>query len=218
MIWRKGISQTFSADGALMADERWQILRFVNGAVQLDGEVTRLAPFMEPRMESLGLTLTGQIARSGLTSVVVQESRGRREGRVNVVDGRAYFCWRQGQETSRTERTWPDEAEVIYTSALFATALVWRSSLALGQARAFGCAWLDVVSFQPSFGDGVLTRLEDEERATRFGVMRLRHYALTQTSRDPSCQTEWWCDADGIVFDAMASDGTRTTLTAVNFR
>jgi hypothetical protein len=105
---------------------------------------------------------------------------------------------------------------MMYASSLCATAIVWQSQLAPGQSRAFTCAALDPVSFQPNFGNAVLTRLDDEERETRFGARRLAHYEFAIPTTD---QNEgWWCDEDGIVFDALAGDGTRTVLTAVSFR
>lgn len=209
MITRKGITQHFSADGFVQGDERWQMARFANGAAQLDAEVTRIAPFPEPRQESFSLLAPGAVEPLRALFLVP----GQREARVSVEDNRAQFCWQHGRQTQRAEQAWGDEAALDYASTLFKTALVLHSTLAPGQTRAYALARLDALTFEPHFEPGVLARLADEEHETRFGSRALRHYTLFNAPHTH----HFWCDADGVVFDFVAGDGTRQVLTAVNF-
>ena len=225
MITRKGITQHFSADGFVQGDERWQVARFANGVVRLDAEVTRIAPFPEPRQESFSLTCSTVRACPNklgeppgpLFRALVP---GQREARMSVVDNRAMFCWQHGHETHRAEKAWGDENEIDYNSPLFMTALIWQSALAPGQTRAYTRAQLDALTFEPHFALQTLARLEDEDHETRFGIMRLAHYVQTPATSQPHPQKEsahFWCDEDGIVFDLISHNGARQVLTAVSF-
>lgn len=214
MITRKGITQHFSADGFVQGDERWQMARFANGVAQLDAEVTRIAPFPEPRQESFSLTAPAFRAVGPPGALFRALVPGQREARVSVEDNhRAQFCWRHGQQTQHAEQAWGDEAALDYASTLFKTALVLGSALAPGQTRAYALARLDALTFEPHFEPGILARLDDEEHETRFGSRALRHYTLFSAPHTH----HFWCDADGVVFDFVAGDGTRQVLTAVNF-
>ena len=59
---RKGIYQSFDADGNVTADERWRIAGTLGGGARLDTDTTRIAPFAEPRNESLSLELGAGLA------------------------------------------------------------------------------------------------------------------------------------------------------------
>lgn len=211
MTTRKGIYQTFEADGTMSADERWQIVTFDDGSLQIDTETVRLRPFPEPRSEAVQLNLHPDMSLDVLT---IHGLMGHREARVSAAGDRAHFCWQFTRETHRSEHDWSSRCALDYPSPLFTVALLLRLGLEPGRARSVRLARLDPVTYAPCFADAECARLEDGEHDTRFGRRVLQHFMLA--ARGEPGGVEVWREPDGVVHDMRTADGRVMILTGVN--
>jgi hypothetical protein len=210
---RKGIYQAFDAQGNITADERWRFMRTVSGGIRIDNETIRIAPFEEPRNESLTLELGPGLEQRLLA---IHALNNRRESRARFMAGQADFCWRLDEHSQTREMSWRADCEIDYNSPLFNMVTLWRVKQRLGQPHAFDVAFLDDVTFEPHWMRQVYTFAGHEPRETRFGVLTLGHYLL-DFGGDGNHISHFWCDRDGIVFDFASSFGGGFRLVAVNF-
>src|SRR5690242_20434815 len=148
IVNRKGVYQAFDADGNVTADERWRFMTTLDGGIRVDTETVRIAPFPEPRDESLTFDIGNRLE---LRRLAIRALGGRREGRVDIAGGHANCCWRT-EDVSRTrEFAWTNDCEIDYNSPLFNTVTLWRSQLIPGQSRTFEVVFLDSVTFEPEW-------------------------------------------------------------------
>lgn len=211
MTTRKGIYQTFEADGTMSADERWQIVTFDDGSIQIDTETVRLRPFPEPRSEAVQLNLRPDL---GLDVLTIHGLMGHREARVNAAGDRAFFCWQFMRETHRSEHAWSPRHALDYASPLLTVALIRRLGLDQGETGRAPVARLDAVTYAPHFSEVECARLGDDERETRFGARPVQHYTLATVGRGLDAHV--WCEPDGIVHECRCADGRLIVLTGVN--
>lgn len=214
---RKGIYQAFASSGDVIADERWQAIRLPDGSIQIDNETVRVAPFDEPRSDSMTILLDPQLR---LIEFTIHGLFGTRESRICVLGenrDRATICWRHKAEIHEKHTAWHEDIEIGWTTPLCIMAAVWRSRLQPGQARTFDAFLLDAVTFKPTAVRQTYRRQPDEYHVTRFGKMVLQHYEIT-TEGDGQTQpaAQFWCDDDGVLYDYIAADGARFQLTAMN--
>jgi hypothetical protein len=212
---RKGIYQAFEADGQVSADERWRALALVDGGVRIDAEITRIAPFEEPRQESLTLELGPHLALHRLS---IHAHDGQRESRIDLSPDqtRADVCWREGEHSHTREFAWNPDCEIDYNSPLFNTVTLWRSRLTAGESRDFQALYLHPVTFEPVWMRQVYSYIGTETHATRFGALMLAHYQM-DFGGEGRYFSHFWCDEGGVVFDFKASGGSGFQLVAVNF-
>lgn len=212
---RKGIYQTFDASGHVIADERWQVITLPDGSVQIDNETVRVAPFTEPRSDSLTMLLDPHLR---LIEWNIHGLFGTRESRICVLGenrDKATICWRHKADIHEKSVAWRDDIEIDWLTPLCNMVTVWRSELQPGQSRAFDAFLLDEVTFKPTAMKQVYLRLTDERHPTRFGEMSLHHYQMDFGGQAQRF-THFWCDDDGVLYDFVAADGFGFKLTAVN--
>ena len=209
---RKGIYQALDPTGNVIADERWQVITLSDGAIQIDNETVRVAPFDEPRSDSVTLTLEPDLR---LRELAIHGLFGKRESRVCVSSDRAKAsaCWRHVGEVKEKWLAWREDIELDYFSPLFNMATVWRSQLQPDQSRSFDCLFLDPVSFKPEMMQQIYTNCGQERHSTRFGSELLWHYTM-DFGGDGQHLTNFWCDDDGVLFDFVSSGGYKFVLTA----
>lgn len=210
----KGIFQHFDAHGNVIADERWQIVPRADGSVQLDNETTRVAPFDEPRSDSMGLALD---AKLNLVKFSVHGLFGQRESLVRSdaeSPNRVVVCWRHKSEVNEWRLPWDDQTWLSWNTPLLLMAAVWRLGLQPGES----CTWtvyaLDAVTFRPRRTTRTYSRLDDTTHPVRFGTLRLAHYVEEDAE---GTRAEFWCDEEGFLFECRAPE-LRYVLTAANLR
>jgi hypothetical protein len=211
---RKGIYQDFNAAGEVMSDERWQVSTLPDGSIQVDNETVRVAPFDEPRSDSMTIVLDPQYR---LVEFTIHGLFGTRESRICVLGERrdtATICWRHKADIHEKRVAWRDDIEIDWATPLCNMVTVWHSRLEPGQARAFDAFALDPITFQPTAMRQIYTRLEDEAHPTRFGHLHLHHYRL-DFGADGCNVSDFWCDHEGVLYDFQSPSG-RFELTAVN--
>ena len=203
-INRKGIYQAFDARGNVIADERWQAITLLDGALQLDNETVRVAPFDEPRSDSITLTLEPDFR---LREMTIHGLRGTRESRVclNQDRSQASVCWRLKGDVKEKHIGWREDIELDYFSPLFNMATVLRLQLQPTQSKAFDCLYLDPVTFAPSWMKQIYTNHGLVDRKTRFGHDRLWHYSM-DFGGDGQHISQFWCDDDGVLIDFRFGD------------
>jgi hypothetical protein len=209
---RKGIYQAIDPKGNVIADERWQVIALTDGAIQIDNETVRVAPFDEPRSDSVTLTLEPDLR---LRELSIHGLFGKRESRVCISSDRtkASACWRHVGEVKEKWLPWREDIELDYFSPLFNMATVWRSKLQPNQSRKFDCVLIDAVNFKPEMMQQVYTNLGKESHSTRFGSEMLWHYTLGFGGQAENF-THFWCDDDGVLLDFVSSSGYKFVLTA----
>jgi hypothetical protein len=215
MINRKGIYQTFDAAGNVIADERWQAVTHADGSRQIDNETVRVGPFAEPRSDSMTMLLDKELR---LIEFTIHGLFGTRESRICVLGearDAATLCWRLKGDVHEKRIAWSEDIEIGWATPLLNMATVWRSGLAVGESRTFDCYALDEVTFKPALLKQTCTRHADERRDTRFGLMMLQHFTLDDGA-DGQRIAHFWCDAEGVLFDFKAHDGSGFVLTAAN--
>lgn len=214
---RKGIYQAFAPSGDVIADERWQAIRLPDGSIQIDNETVRVAPFDEPRSDSMTIRLDAQLR---LVEFTIHGLFGTRESRICVLGerrDRATICWRHKAEIHEKHVAWREDIEITWTTPLCTMVIVWRSRLQPGQTRTFDAFLLDAVTFKPTAVRQTYHRQPDERYMTRFGERVLQHYEVTAVDDGRTRRiARFWCDDDGVLFDFIADDGHRIQLTAVN--
>ena len=226
---RKGIYQAYDPSGIVTADERWQLL-LPDSALdsasqdaspdacvwQIESEVTRIAPFADPRIESF----SGRLADSGAgpewQALAVYTRDNAREAGARFEEGAAQFCWRHQRQTWQREFIWRNDCEIGYNSALFSTVAIWRSRLRPGETRVFDAVQLDHTTFEPHLVQWSCSHRGFDSRDTRFGRLCLAGYEMGPAGAGPGSQ--FWCDGDGIVYDYAAPDGSGFRLVAVNLK
>lgn len=211
---RKGIYQAFDVHGDVIADERWRVQPMLDGDIRIDMDVARIAPFREPRMETISLQLSSSLDVQQLS---IHGLAGRRESRVEVSAGRANVCWRLRDISQTREFAWAEDCEIGYNSALFTMVSLWRSwdiEYSMAERRVLK---LDEVSFAPFWTRLQFVNLGSELHETRFGPMKLAHYRLNEGQEDGRF-SHFWCDETGVVFELNACDGSAYQLVAVNFK
>ncbi len=213
----KGIYQHFDANGNVIADERWQAVPRADGSTQLDNETTRVAPFDEPRSDSMGLTLD---AHWQLVKFSVHGLFGQRECLVRPdpeSPKQAIICWRYKDEINEQRLPWDETTWLSWNTPLLVMPLVWRLNLQPGESRDLTVYALDAVTFRPMRTTRRYQRLEDTTHLTRFGAKLLAHYMQRDETGAPCA--EFWCDEEGFVFehqDFVAQ--VRYVLTAANLK
>lgn len=218
-INRKGIYQTFDPSGSVIADERWQAITLADGSIQVDNETVRVAPFDEPRSDSMTISLDPRLR---LIELTIHGLFGTRESRICVLGeqrDRATICWRHKAEIHEKHIVWHEDLEIDWLTPLCRMVTIWRSRLQPGQSRTCETYRLDPVSFKPTAQRLTYVRLADEPHPTRFGDMVLHHYRVESDDplrRELRRESEFWCDDDGVIYDFVAADGVRFELTAVN--
>ncbi len=214
MIHRKGIYQSFDASGNVEADERWQVITLNDGSIQIDNETVRVAPFDEPRSDSMTMLLDAHLR---LVEFTIHGLRGTRESRVCVLGEKraaATICWRHKGEIHEQRTVWREDIELDWQTPLLNMATVWRSKLQPSQSRVFDCYYLDAVTFKPTLMKQIYSRHADERHLTRFGEMPLQHYTL-DFGGDGTAISHFWCDDEGVLFDFASPQGV-FVLTAAN--
>jgi hypothetical protein len=211
---RKGIFQDLDAHANVLADERWQVLTLADGSIQIDNETVRVAPFDEPRSDSVTMILDNRLR---LFQFSIHGLFGRRESRVCVLGEQrdeATLCWRFKDQIHERRVAWRDDIELDWNSPLFNMATIWRSKLQPGQSRQFDCYLLDAVTFEPKLMQQIYTHRGEEKHETRFGEMTLTHYEL-DFGADGQRISHIWCDEDGVIYDFISPEGS-FKLTATN--
>jgi hypothetical protein len=202
---RKGVYQAFARDGAVLSDERWQAVRLPDGSIHVENETARVAPFDEPRSDSVTYMLDEKLR---LLDFSIHALYGARESRVCVLGearDAATICWRHKGDVREQHVAFDEHVELDWQSPLFSMIIVWRSGLAEGESRAFGCWVLDAVSFEPARRGYRLRNAGQESIDTRFGALRLWRYTLdTDVASD---KRVFWCDDDGVVYLLNSASG-----------
>lgn len=194
----KGIYQHLTSDGRVVADERWQAVPLRAGGVRLDNETVRVAPFDEPRGDSLGISLDADLQ---LVELTIHGLFARREVRIRPSEDQPdtlVVCWRFKGEVN--EMTLPGGPDVWFdwSTPLLTMVALWRLKLEVNQSHALHVYALDAVSFRPQATTRTVHRLADETRDTRFGARTLAHY---QAHDEDRALVEVWCDADGLIYE-----------------
>ncbi len=213
-INRKGIYQSFDAAGNVDADERWQVITYADGSIQIDNETVRVSPFDEPRSDSMSMLLDEHL---DLIEFNIHGLFGTRESRICVLGEQrdaATICWRHKAEIHEKRIAWREDIEIDWQTPLLNMATVWRSQLQPGQARAFACYYLDAVTFKPTLLKQIYTRHADAAHVTRFDTRTLQHYTLDFRG-DGSSVSDFWCDDEGVLYDLVSPQG-KFVLTAAN--
>ncbi len=214
---RKGIYQAFTPSGDVIADERWQAIRLPDGSIQIDNETARVAPFDEPRSDSMTILLDPQLR---LIEFTIHGLFGARESRICVLGERrdqATICWRHKAEIHEKRVAWREDIEVVWTTPLCIMVGAWRSHLQPGEAQTRDAFLLDAVTFKPTAIRQTYRRQPDASHMTRFGEMTLQHYeVVTEWNGQTKHAAQFWCDGDGVIFDFIAADHSRFQLTATN--
>ncbi len=205
---RKGIYQHLDAAGNVIADERWQMIFDDDGTLkQIDNETARVAPFDEPRGDSLMLLLD---AARRIVELSIYGLYGARVCRVCVVGEerrQATLCWQHRGEVHERHVAWREDIELDWDTPLLKTATIHRAQLEIGQSCERAMWQLAPVDFRPTLRALELRRLRDVRRLTRFGEMTLAHYQFNDA--------ELWCDADGVIYEYRSPERTYV-LTATN--
>jgi hypothetical protein len=202
---RKGVYQAFARDGAVLSDERWQAVRLPDGSIHVENETVRVAPFDEPRSDSVTYMLDAQLR---LLDFTIHGLFGARESRVCVLGearDAATICWRHKGDVHEQRVAFDERIELDWQSPLFGMVMVWRSSLAAGKSRTFDCWVLDPVSFAPVSRRYTLHNAGQETFDTRFGALRLWRYLLHTGL--PSGERTFWCDDGGVLYQLNSDTG-----------
>lgn len=222
---RKGIYQAFDAAGNVISDERWQITlpddpASGDGVWQIESEVTRIAPFSHPRIESLAAQLLG--ARAGppdWQTLSIHTRDGSVEAGVRFESdpaGRRYarFCWRRNRQNWQRKYVWKTDCEIGYNSPLSGTAIVWRSKLRPGESRIITMITIDAATLEPQPARQIWSHRGFETRDTPLGRLRLARYEFGPL--EAPTRSRLWCDEDGAIYDYAAADGSSFRLAAIN--
>lgn len=212
-INRKGIYQDFDTRGNVITDERWQAKTLRDGSIYVENETVRVAPFDEPRSDSVTMILDRDLR---LAEFTIHGLFGQRESRICVVGedrAEATLCWRNRGDVHERRIAWRDDLEIDFASPLFNMVTVWRSKLQAGQSRSFDAWLLDPVSFEPGLMRQTYANAGLQTRNTRFGPRELWRYELDFGGQSRST---FWCDDDGVLFDFDGpAGGFRLTATDV---
>lgn len=203
-IDRKGIYQDFDANGNILTDERWQAKTLPDGSIYVENETVRVAPFDEPRSDSVTMVFGSDLR---LVEFTIHGLFGQRESRICVLGedrAAATLCWRNRGDVHERRIAWRDDFEIDFASPLFNMATVWRSKLQAGQARSFDAWLLDPVSFEPSLMRQTYANAGRQTRTTRFGQRDLWRYEIDFGGKS---QSTFWCDDDGVLFDFKSPAG-----------
>ncbi len=230
---RKGVYQAFDAAGNVMSDERWQMSlpddpSAGNGVWQIESEVTRIAPFPHPRIESLAAQLVG--ARPGPDGSLdfgpiawqtfsIHTRDGTIEAGVGFEidqagEGCARFCWRRHRQHWQRHYVWKTDCEIGYNSALFRAAAMWRRGLRPGESRIITMIDIDAVTLEPQVAQQIWSHRGFETLDTPFGCLSLAHYEFGPAGT--VARGRLWCDEDGVVYDYATADGSGFRLAAIN--
>ncbi len=201
---RKGIYQDFDARGNVLTDERWQAKTLPDGSIYVENETVRVAPFDEPRSDSVTMVFDRHLH---LIEFTIHGLFGQRESRICVLGedrAEATLCWRHRGDVHERRIAWREDFEIDFASPLFNMVTVWRSKLQAGQSRSFDAWLLDPVSFEPSLMRQTYTNTGRQTRDTRFGPRELWRYELDFGGQSRST---FWCDDDGVLFDFESPSG-----------
>ncbi len=210
---RKGIFQTFSGDGNVIADERWRIRPILDRGVRLDTDTVRIAPFIESRSESVAIELNAHLRPR---RVSIHALAGRRESRIDLAPPYADVCWRLDDASKTRQFGWAEDCEIGYNSPLFSTVTLWNLHEDQNVPGRRQVLCLDAVTFEPSLAILLYTNLGTEEHETRFGLMKLTHFRIDNHAHTADT-SHFWCDHMGVIFDFVTSSGSGYKLVAVNF-
>jgi hypothetical protein len=214
-IHRKGIFQEIDPNGNVVSDERWQALTLPDGNLYIENETVRVAPFDEPRSDSMTVLLDNNLR---LIEFSIHGLFAKRESRICILgDERkeATICWRREGDVREKRIAWRDDYEIDWNTPLLNMLTVWRSKLSAGQSRTFDCWFLGAVSFEPSRMKQVYANLGKESHTTNFGELALWHYTL-DFGADGTHISHLWFDDEGVLFDFAASGGGRFVLRATD--
>jgi hypothetical protein len=207
---RKGIYQAIDPRGNVTADERWQAWLGQDGCRQLDSEITRIAPFPEPRIESLTVQLDEWLR---WRSLAIYTRSGAREAGASFPNGEVRLCWRDDAGAGEQAFSWQADCEIDYNSPLFNMVTIWRCALVAGESRSVDAIQLDAETFRPRRARHTYFHQGTEQCATRFGALQLDHYEVASSGAGSS---HFWCDSDGVIYDFISVDGSGFRLIAAN--
>ncbi len=197
---RKGIFQEYGENGTVLSDERWQMRALADGTLFLENETVRLAPFDEPRSDSLTIMLDPQ---GRLLEWSIHGLFGQRESRICVIGAarkEATVCWRHLGDVHEKRLAWNDADELDWNTPLCNMLTVRRLGLGAGQSRAFDCWYLDPVTFAPSRMRQIYANHGREPHETRLGTLPLWHYTMDFGATGASI-SQLWFDDDGVCHD-----------------
>lgn len=222
---RKGIYQGIDPAGNVTSDERWQILlpddpAADDGVWQIESEVTRIAPFPRPRIESMAAQLVG--ARAGQIewqtfSIHTRDGALEAGARFETDPAGVHcarFCWRRERHSGQREYVWKTDCEISYNSALLGTAAVWRSRLQPGESQIITMIDIDAVTLEPQPAQHLWSHCGFEALDTPLGCLSLARYEFGPIRA--AARGRLWCDEDGVVCVYTAPDGSIFRLAAVN--
>jgi hypothetical protein len=186
----------------------------LDGSIAIDMDVARIAPFSEPRTESVSLQLSPDL---NVRQLSIHARAGQRESRIDVSDRRANVCWRLRDISQTQEYEWAEDCEIGYNSALFTMVSLWRSRTNERSLPKRHVLNLDDVTFAPTWTQLQFINMGTELHETRFGSMNLAHYRLIE-GQENNRFNHLWCDETGVVFELNISNGSAYQLVAVNFK
>lgn len=224
---RKGIYQAFDTAGNVVSDERWQILlpddpSADDGVWQIESEITRMAPFPHPRIESLVAQLVGARSSSMDWQALSIHTRdgtieaGVRFERDPAGAGCARFCWRRHQHSGQRQYAWKSGCEISYNSPLFGAVAVWRSRLRPGESRIVTMIDIDAVTLEPQPAQQIWSHCGFQTLDTLLGRLTLARYEFGPL--EAMTRGRLWCDEDGVVYDYAATNGGGFRLAAISAR
>jgi Putative glycolipid-binding len=203
---RKGIFQEFDTTGRVLADERWQVIEAGDGSLIIENETVRVAPFDEPRSDSMTCVLApdGRYLDFSIHGLL-----GRRESRVCVLGEarqEATVCWRFDGVVNERRFAWREDLDLDWNSPLLNMITVRRSQLSAGRSRRFDVLFLDPTTFAPSWMTQVYTNHGQERHETRFGSLNLWAYSM-DFGGDGQRTTRMWFDDEGVLYDFRGASG-----------
>lgn len=210
----KGIHAHFDAEGNLIGDERWQLVE-APGAVRYDAEITRPAPFPEPRRESWTFALREDASGRWLPDSLTLRTTTDREARLDWLPSDAglelLLCWRAGSTTRRAQRASTQGAGALLVSPFSISALL-RGGFSPDEH--FDIVMVDAVDFGPRF---VHARLRWAGRVERDTLGGRRLLEVIDIQVDGSANSDRaTLDDRGLVREWERRDGGRARLMALS--
>lgn len=209
MSRRKGIYQAFDSAGNVTADERWQLIVTGSGACRVESEITRIAPFAEPRIESIVAELDDQRRWQSLR---LHTQSNRREAGARFDPAGAWLCWRLDHESGQQVFAGWNDGDIGYNSPVFSMVTIWRSRLQAGESRLLDTIVLDPLTLEPRRMTQTCTHFGTDVRDGPFGRLALAHFEVASDQ----ATSRMWCDADAVIHICQSSPGGGYRLLAAD--